>query len=111
MNADIVVAKRLLANGSSYSQGCSEYVCAVLNIPFEEANRLMGNSPTLVGSNGLYQNVSPGDVVGWKSSSGSGHVAIFVGEAGMTFLDVRQPGNKPRQLSSYGPQLVYKSSR
>ena len=111
MNADVDRAKELFAANSAYPQGCSGYVCDVLQIAFEPANGLMGDSPSYIGANGSYSNLNPGEIVGWKSTSGSGHVAVYVGEAGMTFLDVRQPGGKPRKVLSYGAQAVYKSSR
>lgn len=105
-------AKQLLADGATYPRGCSDFVVAVLGIPWEDANALMGDSPTDGGVNGNYPNLGPGDVAGWKNSNGHGHVAIYVGEAGMKFIDVRDENQAPRALVyGYGSQRVYKSSR
>ncbi len=105
-------AKRLLALGGTYPQGCSELVCKVLGIPWENANTLLGTAPTEIGSNGSYRNVAPGAVVGWKRVGESGHVAIYVGEPGMKFIDVRAPGATPRKLGNgYGAQTLVQSSK
>lgn len=104
-------AKQLLAQGNPYPQGCSGFVCDVLQIPWQDANSLMGDNSNPIGTNGNYNNVNPGDIVGWVSATGSGHVAVYIGDPGMTFIDARQPGNSPRSLSSYGPQTVYKSTQ
>jgi hypothetical protein len=102
-------AESLLTEGRTYPKGCSEFVAAVLSIPWESANSLLGDQPTPAGTNGVYQ-LSRGDIVGWKGSSEGGHVAVFVGGA-QQFIDVRNPGAAPRRLTSYGTQQVYKSSR
>lgn len=104
-------AKDLLAEGATYSRGCSEFVCKVLGIPWQSANSLMGSSPSQVGANNHYADLSPGDVAGWVNPAGHGHVAIYIGEPGMTFIDVRENGATPRKLTGYGPQPLYKSSR
>lgn len=81
-------AKGLLNAGAVYVKGCSEFVCDVLGIPWEDANSLMGTNPKSIGKDNTYNGVAPGDVVGWKASSGNGHVAIYVGEVNQKFIDV-----------------------
>jgi hypothetical protein len=109
----VTTAKQLLAAGATYPQGCSEFVCKVLGIPWEDANSLMGGSPTLVGDNNTYPGLVLGDVVGWKVGGGSGHVAIYIGEAGTKFIDVRQPGATPRSVANgYGNgRPLFKSAK
>lgn len=97
-------AEELLNAGKIYSRGCSGFVAEVLNIPWENANSLMGDTPQYVGKNGQYTGLNRGDVVGWKN----GHVAIFTGNG---FIDVPGLGKQPRRVSSYGPQELYKSSK
>ncbi|MBK6518490.1 MAG: hypothetical protein IPG04_31235 [Polyangiaceae bacterium] len=109
--ARIEEARRLLQQGAVHPRGCSELVSLALGIEWTNANALMGDFPTLVGDNGNYEGLMPGDVVGWKRVGGSGHVAIYVGDPARRFIDVRAPGNRPRQLNSYGPQKIYKSDR
>lgn len=105
-------AKQLLTAGKAYAQGCSGFVCDVLGIDWEDANSLLGSSPTHAGANNSYPTLRPGDVVGWKVDGGSGHVAIYVGEDGQKFIDVRSPNDTPRSVGNgYGPQAVYKSSK
>lgn len=104
-------ARRLLQQGAVHPRGCSELVSLALGIEWNNANDLMGDFPISVGDNGRYEGLMPGDVVGWKRVGGSGHVAIYVGEPGRRFIDVRGPGNRPRGLSSYGAQKLYKSDR
>lgn len=109
--ARVVKAKQLLAQGKIYPKGCSEFVCEVLGLPWESANSLLGDSPTAAGSDNTYVGLSPGDVSGWKGPGESGHVAIFVGEANLKFIDVRNPGALPRSINGgYGPQRVVRSS-
>lgn len=106
-------AKDLLATGDKYTQGCSGFVTAVLGIPWEAANDLMGVSSTSVGDNNNYSGLTPGDIAGWKADSGSGHVTVYVGENGTKFIDVRSEGEAPRKIGNgYGPgRPLYKSSR
>ena len=103
-------AYELVKRGGVYRQGCSAFVAAVLGTAWENANTQMGSNPRPIGSNGNY-NARPGDIIGWKSSSGSGHTAVFVGRSDCKIADVRNPGAIPRCLSSYGSQQVYKSSK
>jgi hypothetical protein len=108
----VTKAKQLLAAGATYPRGCSDFVAAVLEISWENANALMGDNPTNGGVNGSYPGLMPGDVAGWKNPTGHGHVAIYVGEAGTKFIDVRDENQAARALMyGYGDQQVYKSSR
>ena len=110
-NDRVAKAKGLLDAGGAYAQGCSEFVSKVLGIPWESANALLGAAPSMVGSNNHYAGLVPGDVVGWPDVGAHGHVAIFVGEPAMMFIDVRNPGAEPRSLQGYGAQSVVKSSK
>jgi hypothetical protein len=109
--ARVARAKKLLADGDDYSQGCSGFICAVLQIPWQSANDLMGGNTNSVGSNGSYHGVNAGDICGWVVDGGHGHVCIYVGEPGATFIDVHTDGDSPRSLSSYGSQAVFKSTK
>jgi hypothetical protein len=99
-------------NGNSYEKGCSGFICDVLQIEWENANSLMGNDPKYVGKDNVYEGLTAGDIVGWKVSGGNGHVALFVGEPGMKFLDVREENVKPRKVvNGYGGSALFKSNR
>jgi cell wall-associated NlpC family hydrolase len=112
MNSRVAKAKELLAAGATYPKGCSGFVSSVLGIAWEDANSLMGASPTYVGVDNVYTGLVPGDVVGWKNSGGSGHVAIYVGETGEKFIDVKTENEKPRKVvNGYGGEKLYKSSK
>jgi hypothetical protein len=105
-------AKNLLSQGSRYTRGCSGFVAEVLLTPWADANALLGQSPEAVGRNNNYHNLRPGDVVGWPAPQGHGHVAVYIGEANMKFIDVPGPNQKPRAVrNGYGPQSVFKSRR
>jgi len=105
-------AERLLKAGAVYPKGCSEFVCAVLGIPYELANDLMGKSPVSQGSRPPYKDLSEGDVAGWVNLAGSGHVAIFIkNDDNRMFIDVREPGAKPRAKSAYYDHELFESSR
>jgi cell wall-associated NlpC family hydrolase len=72
----------------------------------------MGANPTSIGTNNTYSGASPGDVVGWKASTGSGHVAIYIGESNQQFIDVPDENKVPRAVKNgYGPQEVFLSDR
>lgn len=108
----VAVARRLLAENRVYPQGCSEFVCAVLGIPWRSANDLMGNPTNNLGARPPYASLSPGDVAGWVIPGGSGHVAIYTGEAGdRMFIDVRAPGDRPRAKNGYWNHDLFKSTR
>jgi hypothetical protein len=111
--ARVKKAKELLAAGAKYPKGCSGFVCDVLGIPWEAANELMGASPPSVGDNNNYTGLAPGDIAGWKTSAGSGHVTVYVGESGMKFIDVRTENEVPRKVGNgYGNgRPLNKSSR
>jgi len=105
-------AKELLATGSSYPMGCSEFVCTVLGISQIDANELMGSNPSSVGSDNVYSGLTPGDIAGWQVTGGHGHVAVYIGETDTKFIDVKDLGESPRAIKNgYGAQKVYKSSR
>lgn len=98
-----------------YRRGCSEFVCAVLGIAWEQANDLMGDNPVEITDWSL---VKPGAIVGWKTNGGSGHVSVYVNDGTSKYIDVREPAStsnpnpKPRRLISYGnSQKMYLSSR
>ena len=110
--ARVAEAERLLKEGKVYPRGCSEFVCAVLGIPYELANDLMGSSPVSQGSKPPYEDLTDGDVAGWVSSVGSGHVAIFIKkDDNRMFIDVREPGAKPRAKNAYYDRELFESSR
>ncbi len=67
MKDRVLKAKELLATASPYPQGCSGFVCAVLGIPWQNANSLMGGGATPAGDNNYYYGLNPGDVADWKS--------------------------------------------
>lgn len=107
----VAEAKRLLAEGKVYPRGCSEFVCAVLGISYQVANDLLGTAPTSVGARPPYDALSLGDIVGWKNDTGMGHVAVYVGESdAVAFIDVREPGVKPRSKNGFYDHELFKSS-
>lgn len=110
-NADRVKkAKALLAAGAVYPRGCSEFVCAVLGIPYRQANDLMGSNPPSVGKGPTYDDLEPGDIAGWIATTGSGHVAVYIGESpDCVFIDVREPGAKPRSKNGYYNHEMFKA--
>ena len=66
-----------------------------------------------VGKNGVYAGLVPGDIVGWppKYAGGSGHVAVYIGDPNLKFIDVPGPGNTTRKVvNGYGDNLLYKYS-
>ncbi|MFO0943057.1 MAG: hypothetical protein U0930_20155 [Pirellulales bacterium] len=103
-------AKDLLAQGTPWPRGCSAFVCLLLDIDWQDANSLMGDNPKYVGKDGNYTQLVSGDIVGWKKTGGHGHVAVYIGEPEVTFIDVNGEGASPRRVRSYGDQEVYKSS-
>jgi hypothetical protein len=105
-------AVRLHGLQNTYPLGCSEFICAVLGIGHEQANSLMGASPTSLGSRPPYAGLVPGDLVGWKVPSASGHIALFYGKSDAEmFIDVRAPGAKPRIKNGFYDREIFKSSR
>lgn len=108
----VAEAKRLLAEGRVFPRGCSEFVSAVLGIPYEVANDIMGTAPTSVGSRPPYPLLSPGDVAGWTNTAGMGHVTVYIGESdAAAFIDVREPGARPRSKNGFYDHELFKSSR
>ena len=108
----VAEAKRLLAAGAVYPRGCSEFVCAVLGIAHELANDLMGSAPTSIGARPPYTGLQPGDIAGWVNQTGMGHVAVYIGESdAVAFIDVREPGARPRSKNGYYDRELFKSSR
>lgn len=115
IDARVAKAVQLFDEQGVYRRGCSEFVCAVLGIAWEQANDLMGESPTEITD---WSIVKPGAIVGWKRSGSSGHVSVFVNDGTSKYIDVREPAStsnpnpKPRRLGSYGnTQKMYLSSR
>lgn len=103
-------AKDLLKANATYPKGCSEFVCAVLGIAYQQANDLMGENPTSVGSGPAYPDLEPGDIAGWVNTTGSGHVAVYIGEGGSNvFIDVREPGAKPRSKNGFYDHEMFKA--
>jgi hypothetical protein len=108
----VLEAKRLLKLNKVYARGCSEFVCEVLGIPFEQANALMGKSPSPVGSKPPYPALEPGDIAGWTNASGSGHVAIYIGESdSVAFIDVPGLNKQPRSKNGFYGCDLFESSR
>lgn len=116
-SADGRVAKavQLFDAQGVYRRGCSEFVCAVLGVAWEQANDLMGDNPTEITDWSL---VKQGAIVGWKTTGSSGHVSVYVNDGTSKYIDVREPAStsnpnpKPRRLGSYGTsQKMYLSSR
>ena len=104
-------AKDLLAANGVYPQGCSGFVCDVLQISWESANALMGSPTVSAGPAPPYTGLSAGDIVGWQSPSGSGHVAVYIGEPNKQFIDVREPGANSRpRIQPYGYGKVIQAS-
>ncbi len=105
-------AVALVKEGRVFDDGCSEFVSEVLGITQEVANSLMGANPTELAARPPYTGLAKGDIVGWKSSTGSGHVAIYFGKSDAEFfIDVRGEGFKPRIKNGYYDRMLYKSSR
>ncbi len=113
-----IIVKRaysLLKEQKKYFRGCSEFVSKILNIPWENAEALMGENPIFIGTMPDYdfEKLTPGDVVGWKTIdavNGIAHVAIYIGDDNCNFIDVKGRGYNPRKIQGYGKQRVYKSS-
>lgn len=108
-------AKELFDAQGSYPKGCSQFVCAVLGIPYELAKTLMGTDPKEIND---WSTITTGAIVGWQKPSGPfDHVSVYVDDGTSKFIDVRQPADaqvpnpKPRRLKSYGPQKLYLSTR
>ena len=100
---DPAAAQAECNRGLVYAQGCSGFICKLLNASWKSANSFRQGSS--IGSNGQYR-VNAGEVVGWHTSSGSGHVAVYIG--GGLFMDVPGPNNRCRTLRSYGGQEVFR---
>lgn len=108
----IATAKQLHKEGATYTMGCSGFICAVLGISHEQANALMGSQPVSVGTRPPYPKLKPGDIVGWKEPSASGHVALYIGESDdKMFIDVQAPGKTPRIKNGYYDRELFKASR
>ena len=95
-----------------YPRGCSDFVCDVLEIRWEDANSLLslksGDAPI-----SDFSKIGIGSIIGWANDSGSGHVAVYVNLKDAKFIDVQSPGQnaKPRKLNSYGSQKLYLSNK
>lgn len=109
-------AYELYERRAVYRRGCSEFVSEVLQIPWRSADSLMGAFPRGIGVWPRYglDRVAPGDVLGWRSSDspdGVAHVCIYIGAQDCMFMDVRNPGSRPRKRTGgYGRQELFKSS-
>lgn len=105
-------ALELVREGAVYPGGCSGFVARVLQISPETANALMGQNPASLGSRPPYPGLSLGDVVGWKSQSGSGHVAFYYGRSSAEyFIDVADVNQRPRIKNGFYDREIFKSSR
>jgi hypothetical protein len=107
----VTKAQELYDAQGIYPRGCSEFVCAVLGIPYELAKTLMGTDPDEITD---WSTITAGAIVGWQKPNGPfDHVSAYVNDGSSKFIDVRQPApdSKPRRLGSYGTQKVYLSSR
>jgi hypothetical protein len=114
----VAKAKALLATPTVHIKGCSELVSTVLGISYAQAAAIMGPNPTKIGKNGDYD-AEAGDIIGWLANptvpgQRVDHVAIYIGEqgsGGAKIIDVKEPGQEPRKLSSYGAVEIYRSSK
>lgn len=117
LSARVEKAKALVNEGKPYPKGCSEFVCEVLGIPWENADSLMGDASVSIGGKDQIDTydlakLRPGYVVGWPSSKAvadpneHGHVAIYVKQkqGDPLFIDVPGNGKKPRVVKhGWGP--------
>ena len=100
-------AKKLLADAKKFPKGCSGFVSEVLGIDWKSANAIMGANPTVSIGRPPYNTsgLTPGDIVGWYNGSGSGHVAVFIGEPDCRFIDVKEDNATsplpPRKVMQY----------
>lgn len=108
-------AKELYDAQGTYPKGCSQFVCAVLGIPYEIAKTLMGIDPQEIYD---WSAIPAGAIVGWQKPKGPfDHVSVYVNDGTSKFIDVRQPADpqvpnpKPRRPNGYGSQKVYLSTR
>jgi hypothetical protein len=111
----------LLNTATSYPQGCSGFVCDVLQIDYEQAKDIMAGSDVDANSVGTYpnydfRNINPGDVCGWLAADATGdiqtdHVTIYIGNPNQLFIDVKGVNQAPRAVKlGYGRrQKVWKS--
>ena len=108
---NVATAKSKLDTGVVYAGGCTEYVAECLGLPQKHSS--LWNQGASVGTNNAYSGLTPGDIVGWppKYAGGSGHVAVYIGEATLKFIDVPGPGNTTRRIrTGYGSQQLWKYS-
>jgi hypothetical protein len=111
------IARDIYNQGKTYSQGCSGYISEILGISWEDADSIMGPSPVYIGSdnNYDYNNLYPGDIVGWKSDAGQGqaHVAVYIGAGDMKFLAVPGRGMQPKiYVNGFGNGMkLFRSAR
>ena len=114
---DVNLAKAALRNYPDYiyEKGCTEFVRKLLG-KTKQIGSVDWVQGAYIGTD--YSTLQPGDIVGWPSPDGVtyGHVAVYVGERDMMFIDVNGPyntkkktGGKVRKLTSYGRGL-YKMS-
>jgi len=110
-------AKQLLVDAKKFPKGCSEFVSEVLGIDWKDANAIMGADPNESIGRAPYDTsgLTPGDIVGWYKNQGSGHVAVFIGEPGCKFIDVKEPNATsplaPRKVTQYEKERELFKSR
>ena len=92
-----------------FEGGCTEFVAELLGQPQKHSgNWTVG---AYIGTN--YSTLTPGDIVGWPVPPGkiSGHVAVYIGEKNLMFIDVPGQNSSIRALKNgYGTQGLYKMS-
>lgn len=89
--------------GTPYKQGCSGFVCELLGKPWKSADSF--HTGAAIGSAPPYRGVQAGDIVGF-----AGHVAVYVGEADLMFIDVNGANGVVRIVKRGYGQEVYKKS-
>lgn len=72
-------------NGKLWPGGCSEFVAKAIGKTTVQAQKYVYGEDVKVESNGNYKGLTPGDLVCIKNPA---HVAIYIGEKNMKFLDV-----------------------
>jgi hypothetical protein len=111
--ANIVArAIKLWQEKGIYPRGCSDFVCVVLGIGWENANSLLALEGTEIAI-GNFVTIGVGSILGWPNPGGNGHVAVYVNQPTFKFIDVQSwgPQAHPRTLNGYGNQKIYLSNR
>ena len=89
--------------------GCTEFVAKLLGKPQKKSSQW--TTGEYIGTD--FSSLTPGDIVGWPVPAGQehGHVAVYIGEANLKFIDVPGMNKTIRALKrGYGDQGLYKMS-